>query len=244
MSYFWAVLLLVWLPLSSAVAGEEEIAKSPEVAVVTKMELGDVACYLSYRNAAGEIKEALAAHEICSQVTLLNKTTELTFERSRVLGDGCEGDPECKDLKTVWLVVALRPVAEQLCRADEVLYEGCLTKRGETIAFCTKHQFRGQIRTLPDYFVVRVGTAKGIQIEVSSTSNVPFGYTFERFVGANTRRSIRWVHASKTYLFESSYLNGNTLHGLSIIQNGTLTRFEACSDHDPGEEELLRLKDL
>ena len=66
---------------------------------MTAMEMGDVACYLTFRNEAWEEKTALASHDICSQVTLLYQKSEITFRQATVLGDSCEGNPECTDLK-------------------------------------------------------------------------------------------------------------------------------------------------
>ena len=236
------LLLFTVLPVSSAFARLAPGDKPPKIVTITEMEAGDVGCYLTYKTLDGKVEHALAAHELCSQVTLLNKRSRLMFRQASVLGDSCEGDPECADLKTVWLVDRADEVAQLLCRQDEVLYHGCMLKNGKNLSFCTIKPFKYQFDTLPGYLVVRVGKDETVEIEIDSKSQTQFQYQMQRLAGANTRQTFQWVHASKLYLFESSYLNSRRLHGLSVYQNGKRLEFKACFDHDPGDQELLELR--
>ena len=237
-------LLFIGFSGSSALARLAPGAKPPQIVTITGMELGDVACYLTYKNLEGKVEEALAVHDLCSQVTLLNKRSRIIFRQAQVLGDSCEGDPECDDLKTVWLVDRANEIAQLLCRQDEILYHGCMLKDGKSLSFCTRKMFKHQFDVLPDYLVVRMGKDKNLQMEIDSKSHAQFKYRMQRLAGPNTRQVFRWTHASKVYLFESSYLNGSRLHGLSTYQNGKKIGFDACFDHDPKEEVMLIPADL
>ena len=65
----------------------------------------------------------------------------------------------------------------------------------------------------PNYLVLRVGTRKGINMEVAFKAASDLNYQMLRLAGANTRQSFAWKHAAKSYLFESSYL---TVSGLMV----------------------------
>ena len=116
---FWTGLVALSVPATATA----DKPTSPQVVVITKMEHGDVACYLTFKNSEGKSQNVLGYHEICSQVELLNKRSEIGFSQAKVAGDTCEGDPQCKDLKTVWLVDSATAVAEFLCPENEVLYQ-------------------------------------------------------------------------------------------------------------------------
>ena len=231
-------------PLVSLAGNQTTSTKRPQVVVITAMEMGDVACYLTFRNEAWEEKTALASHDICSQVTLLYQKSEITFRQATVLGDSCEGNPECTDLKKVWLVDSAKRFEETLCRDSEVLFHGCTTNKNEIIAFCTEPKSRGVLDVRPNYLVVRVGTRKGINMEVAFKAASDLNYQMLRLAGANTRQSFAWKHAAKSYLFESSYLNGQRLHGLSVYQGNKQLSFEPCFDHEPEKEVLLTPNDF
>ncbi len=217
---------------------------SPQVVVITKMEHGDVACYLTFKNSAGKSQNVLGVHKICSQVELLNKRSKIRFNQAKVAGDKCEGDPQCKDLKTVWVVDSATAVAEFLCPKDEVLYHGCVTTKGEIISFCTRGKFQYQFDKAPSYLVVRTGTTKKLNMKVASSPKNMIETKMGRYAGANSRLLFRWKYASKSYLFESAYLNGARLHGLSIYQQGKRLAFQACFDHQPGKETPSTLDDF
>lgn len=239
--------LIIAISLCSLSALAKEAPKThelSEIGVITNLEQGDVACYLSYKTPDGKLKQAMGTHELCGDVTLLNKRSALTLKEGKVLGPSCEGDPECTDLETVWLVVSATLVAEKLCASDETLYHGCMTQDGHSIAFCTRQQFKYQFETTPSYLVVRIGDQKAPRLEVMSGAKGQIISRMQRLAGPNTRQAFRWTHASKVYLFESSYLNGSRLHGLSTYQNGKKIGFDACFDHDPKEEAMLIPADL
>ena len=242
-----AASLIAALTLCSQSALAKDASKprsSPEIGVITGLEPGDVGCYLSYKALDGKPKQAMGTPELCGDVTLLNKRSELSLKEGKVLGPSCEGDPECTDLETVWLVVSATLVAEKLCAKDETLYHGCMTETGRSIAFCTREQFKYQFDTMPSYLVVRIGDHKAVSLEVESSAKSQITGQMQRLAGANTRLNFRWSYASKLYLFESSYLNGSRLHGLSVFQNGERLEFEACFDHAPKAEALLTPADF
>jgi hypothetical protein len=100
--------------------------------VVTGLEAGDVACYLSLKDDRGAAFQEMADFSICEQESLVGKRVTLTYKLEKVLADSCQGDPACKDTKTVALVTAVKPLAgkagagetgaRESARADLVLH--------------------------------------------------------------------------------------------------------------------------
>ena len=65
-----------------------------------------------------------------------------------------------------------------------------------------------------------------------------------RLAGSEYSAELWWKHAAKSHLFESSYLNGQRLHGLSVYQGNKQLSFEPCFDHEPEKEVLLKPSDF
>jgi len=111
------VLLMAGLALGSGVVRAQApdtvvVGKETKktVALVTGLQAGDVACYVSLKDDRGAAFEELADFSICEQDSLVGKRVKLTYALAKVLADACQGDPACKDTKTVALVTAARPL--------------------------------------------------------------------------------------------------------------------------------------
>ena len=56
----------------------------PEV-VITDMQMGDVACYLAFKDAKNKIRHADASHDICIDTVLLNQKATITYRKVNML---------------------------------------------------------------------------------------------------------------------------------------------------------------
>ena len=80
------IAVLSLFSLSALAKGAPKASRSPEIGVITGLEQGDVACYLSYKTLDGKLKQAMGTPELCGDVTLLNKRSELSLREGKVLG--------------------------------------------------------------------------------------------------------------------------------------------------------------
>ena len=82
----------------------------------------------------------------------------------------------------------------------EALFHGCTTNKGEIIAFCTEPKSQGMLDVRPNYLVLRVGTHKGINMEVAFKAASDLNYQMFCLRGANTGRALRGsMQLSPTY---------------------------------------------
>jgi hypothetical protein len=89
-------------------------AQQTKVATILAMEMGDIACYLSLRDDAGQRFRDMADFEICERKALLNQRVTLGYRQQQVQHQDCQGDPNCKKTRTVMLVVSARPLAANM----------------------------------------------------------------------------------------------------------------------------------
>ena len=92
--------------VSSTVKIGNETKKT--IAMLTELQSGDVACYLTLKDNKGKEFTELAAFEICEMTQLVGKTVRLSYRIESVIADSCQGDPECKDTRKVALVSAVK----------------------------------------------------------------------------------------------------------------------------------------
>ena len=108
------VVLLGCLSLSSAMvrAQPDTVVVGKEtkktVGVITGLEAGDVACYVSLKDDRGAAFQELADFSICEQSSLIGKRVALTYALEKVMADECQGNPDCKKSKTVALITAVK----------------------------------------------------------------------------------------------------------------------------------------
>jgi len=74
---------------------------------LTGLEAGDVACYVNLKPASGDELYLHGDFALCEDTSLVGKEVVLTTEKANVMGDSCEGDPECTDTKEVDLVMKI-----------------------------------------------------------------------------------------------------------------------------------------
>jgi hypothetical protein len=146
------------------------------VGVVTGLEAGDVACYLSLKDDRGAAFQEMADFSICEQESLVGKRVTLTYKLEKVLADSCQGDPACKDTKTVALVTAVKPVAGKAGAAP--------AKAPAQTSFCTPME--------DVIFACQVGT-KLVSVCASKGATANKGYVQYRFGKPDSRDPLEMV---------------------------------------------------
>lgn len=87
------------------IGGETKFASG----LVTGVEAGDVACYLTLEDADGEPFTEMAAFEICEQqAQLVGKRVALSYAMDNVLAAECQGDVDCGKSDRVALVTSAK----------------------------------------------------------------------------------------------------------------------------------------
>jgi hypothetical protein len=158
--------------------------------VVTSLEAGDVACYISLRDDRGKEFQELAEFEICEMDGLVGKRVVLTYRVGRVIADECGGDPECTETRTVALVrsakVAPRVVAPatpslpaapsgthpgSFCTAKEEIVFSCQTGAKLVSVCVSKGASRGQGSM--QYRFGKPGSREGLDQALPATAMIP-----------------------------------------------------------------------
>ncbi|MEO8380171.1 MAG: hypothetical protein ABI779_10950 [Acidobacteriota bacterium] len=83
------------------------------VGTVTSLDVGDVACYITFNDDRGIEFQELAEFEICDMDGLIGKRVALTYGTGEVMADECEGDPECTETRNVALVREVQVIARK-----------------------------------------------------------------------------------------------------------------------------------
>lgn len=96
--------------------GEVDTTGAPEVtiegqtvptrAVVTEIENGDRACYVTVRTDSGSSETVFADYSLCDTDGLLGHRVQIEYAPGTVMAASCGGDPDCLDTETVALAVA------------------------------------------------------------------------------------------------------------------------------------------
>lgn len=93
-------------PASVTVAGETV----PTRAVVTDIESGDRACYLTLRTDGGGAETVSADYSVCDSNVIVGRRVQIDYEPSDVMAASCQGDPDCLETETVALAILARPI--------------------------------------------------------------------------------------------------------------------------------------
>lgn len=139
----FALLSLLLLTACGAEPTPEATEPAAEFTLLS-LEAGDVACYATLRDAAGEETLEYASFEVCERSELIGARVWPTFIEAQVLADSCAGDPDCGESKTVRLVdrlEALDPAegsAPQAAGATIPFFESRVGHREQAVAF---HRF-------------------------------------------------------------------------------------------------------
>jgi hypothetical protein len=80
--------------------------------VVTELQAGDVACYITLKDDQGVEFNELGDFSICENRGLIGKRVTLTYELGNVMADECQGNPDCTKTRTVALVTAAHPAPQ------------------------------------------------------------------------------------------------------------------------------------
>ncbi len=71
---------------------------------------GDIACYVQLQ-VDGTVSSYPGAFELCETDAPIGAEVDLLWEQASVYAASCEGDMNCKDLETIWLVVSIEPAS-------------------------------------------------------------------------------------------------------------------------------------
>ena len=93
-------------PAQIEVAGQSVPAR----AVVTDMESGDRACYLTLREDGGASTTVFADYSVCDSNAILDRRVQIEYAPDDIIAASCEGDPECLDTETVAMAVVVTPI--------------------------------------------------------------------------------------------------------------------------------------
>jgi len=74
------------------------------IGTVTGLESGDVACYIDLVDEQGKEFYEMGDFNFCEIQNLIGKKVKLSYEKAEVLADSCEGNPDCEETKTEWLI--------------------------------------------------------------------------------------------------------------------------------------------
>lgn len=88
------------------------------VGTVTRVESGDVACYLHLRDDNGAPFTELADFDLCTrEPSLQGKRVRLQYQVAKVMAASCQGDPACRKSDTVALVTAATRIDAPVAQA-------------------------------------------------------------------------------------------------------------------------------
>ena len=86
---------------------------------VTKLDNGDIACYVSFKDDAGKSFTEMGDFEICFQKpSILGRRVTFTYKSETVQSPECQGDPNCKKTQQVALITSAKIVGRVAVRAD------------------------------------------------------------------------------------------------------------------------------
>lgn len=92
--------------VSDSVKIGNEIKKT--TGLLTALQSGDVACYLTLNDEKGKEFTEMAVFEMCEMPELVGKQVRLSYRIESVIADSCQGNPECKETQKVALVSAIQ----------------------------------------------------------------------------------------------------------------------------------------
>jgi len=119
------------LATTTAFAAGNDLKSKKTTGVITHMESGDVACYLTLKDDNGKAFDELADFAICEQESLVGKRVRLQYSMENVMADECQGDPDCTKTRRVAIVTSVQVIASaqqaSFCTATERVVFACRT---------------------------------------------------------------------------------------------------------------------
>lgn len=151
------------------IGGETKFASG----LVTGVEAGDVACYLTLEDADGESFTEMAAFEICEQQEqLVGHQVALSYAMENVLAAECQGDVDCGKSDRVALVTSAKLLDGAAAPAADADAETDATPGAAPESFCTARE--------TVVFACRSG-AKLVSVCASADASARSGYLQYRF---------------------------------------------------------------
>jgi hypothetical protein len=79
------------------------------VGTVVRMDYGDAACYITFKDDKGEEFDESADFAVCDQKPdIQGKRVRMSYTQSKVMSPDCQGDMKCKKTQTVALITAAK----------------------------------------------------------------------------------------------------------------------------------------
>lgn len=99
-----------WMLALAGAAGAQP-AKGPERGTLLSAQAGDIACYLQIRDDEGRSQAWMADFELCDQAgPRVGRRFTLTWRAGTVQHPSCQGNPDCRRLQRVLLIVGMTPL--------------------------------------------------------------------------------------------------------------------------------------
>ena len=97
--------------LAGAAVAQQPGKPGPARGTVLAAQAGDLACYLTIRDEAGQAADWMAGFELCEPgAARPGQAYAIAWEEGRVLHPDCQGDAACGRSLQVFLAVGLRPL--------------------------------------------------------------------------------------------------------------------------------------
>lgn len=87
------------------------VTPPPEVGTVSRLDVGDRACYVSLVDSKGESTLQVADFEVCEQ-DILNTEVRLTYEPANINAASCQGNLDCQKSDRVLLITRAEPTGK------------------------------------------------------------------------------------------------------------------------------------
>lgn len=226
------------------IGGETKFASG----LVTGVEAGDVACYLTLEDADGESFTEMAAFEICEQQEqLVGKRVALSYAMENVLAAECQGDVDCGKSDRVALVTSAKiidgdsaPAAdadaapESFCTGRETIVFACRSG-AKLVSVCAS----ADISASSGYLQYRFGKpgAGAIELTLPKDERLPPASATGENVGFSGGGGswLRFVNGNHSYVVYSGIgrwgQDGQTLEkeGIRVENKGKSVADLACS---------------
>lgn len=108
----WLMALTLFVGAQDATTVKVGKETKTTVGTVTKLDNGDIACYVSFKDDGGKSFTEMADFDICFQKpSIIGKRVRFTYKSETVQSPECQGDPDCKKTQVVALITSAKVVA-------------------------------------------------------------------------------------------------------------------------------------
>ena len=245
----------IWLMVLALLAGAQG---APTVTVgkqikatagtVTKLDNGDIACYVSFTDDAGKSFTEMGDFQICFQKpSIVGKRVSFTYKSETVQSPECQGDPNCKKTQVVALITSAKIVAApravasaaSLCATTEAVVFSCPTGK-KVVSVCASKELSPKVGWV-QYRFGTLGQTPEMTLPAGQVhpSKGAYGAT-EAFSGGGGAW-LRFRNGIASYVVFTGIgkwgPKGQTVEksGVVVEQNGKQAAYLACSAKEASE---------